>query len=182
MRTTPASESAVAWRTSVPAVRSSAPVARTPPAPGARDRLLNGDLDFLRADPRAGDADLWFLALHGGGGEDGRLQAVLATLGRPVTGSGMVGCALAMDKELSKRLFRDAGIATPAWLTGEPSAAEVEERLGWPVVVKAANGGSSLRLELVRGPDEWPAAVERSQKALSKCSPARMSRWKLMSV
>lgn len=138
-------------------------VGRTPPAPGARDRLLAGDLDFLRSDPRAGAADLWFLAIHGGGGEDGRLQALLATLGRPVTGSGMVGCALAMDKELSKRLFRDAGIATPDWLMGEPARAEVEGRLGWPVVVKAACGGSSLRLELVDGPDAWPAAVERSR-------------------
>lgn len=138
-------------------------VARTPPEPGARDRLLAGDLDALRNDPVAGGADLWFLALHGGGGEDGRLQALLATLGTPVTGSGMVGCALAMDKELTKRLLRDAGIATPDWLMGEPSMAEVEERLGWPVVVKAACGGSSLRLELVHGPEEWPGAVERSR-------------------
>lgn len=138
-------------------------VGRTPPAPGDRDRLLSGDLDFLRQDPEAGAADLWFLALHGGGGEDGRLQAILATLGKPLTGSGMVGCALAMDKELSKRLFRDAGIRTPDWLMGEPTAAEVEERLGWPVVVKAACGGSSLRLELVRDPGEWPGAVERSR-------------------
>lgn len=138
-------------------------VGRTPPAPGARDRLLAGDLGFLRNDPEAGDADLWFLALHGGGGEDGRLQALLGTLGVPVTGSGMVGCALAMDKEISKRLFRDAGIATPDWLMGEPAMSEVEDRLGWPVVVKAACGGSSLRLELVHGRDEWPGAVERSR-------------------
>lgn len=138
-------------------------VAADPPPPGARDRLLAGDLDFLRSDPQAGGADLWFLALHGGGGEDGSLQALLAATGTPFTGSGMVGCALAMDKELSKRLCRDAGIATPDWLMGEPPADVVEDRLGWPVVVKAACGGSSLRLELVRDRDAWPAAVARSR-------------------
>lgn len=138
-------------------------VGRTPPEAGARDRLLSGDPGFLRDDPVAGGADLWFVALHGGGGEDGRMQALLATLGIPFTGSGMVGCALAMDKEISKRLFRDAGVATPDWLVGEPTAEEVGSRLGWPVVVKAACGGSSLRLELVSGPEEWPGAVERSR-------------------
>ena len=134
-----------------------------PPGVRVEDRVLAGDLAFLRDDPVAGPADVYFLALHGGGGEDGRLQALLATLGTPFTGSGMVGCALAMDKDLSKRLFRDVGLDTPDWLVGEPSMAEVEARLGWPVVVKAASGGSSLRLELVHGPEEWPAAVERSR-------------------
>lgn len=138
-------------------------VGLTPPTPGARDRLLAGDLGFLRDDPAAGAAELHFLALHGGGGEDGRLQALLDALGTPYTGSGMVGCALAMDKELSKRLFRDGGVPTPDWLMGEPSADEVEARLGWPVVVKAACGGSSLRLELVHDRPEWDGAVERSR-------------------
>ncbi|NNF37737.1 MAG: D-alanine--D-alanine ligase [Gemmatimonadetes bacterium] len=138
-------------------------VPTVPPGTLVRDRVLGGDLSFLRDDPVAGAADVYFLALHGGGGEDGRLQALLEAVGTPYTGSGMVGCALAMDKELSKRLLRDAGIDTPDWLMGEPSRAEIEARLGWPVVVKAACGGSSLRLELVHGPAEWPAAVERSR-------------------
>jgi D-alanine-D-alanine ligase len=134
-----------------------------PPGARVRDRVLGGDLAFLSDDPIAGAADVYFLALHGGGGEDGRLQALLDAIGTPYTGSGMVGCALAMDKDLSKRLLRDAGIDTPDWLVGEPSRAEVEERLGWPVVVKAACGGSSLRLELVDGPEEWAGAVARSR-------------------
>lgn len=138
-------------------------VAITPPSPGARDRLLAGELSFLRDHPVAGRADLYFLALHGGGGEGGQLQALLDALGTPYTGSGMVGCALAMDKELQKRLFRDAGIATPDWLMGEPTADDVEMRLGWPVVVKAACGGSSLRLELVRERADWAGALERSR-------------------
>jgi D-alanine-D-alanine ligase len=135
----------------------------SPPHAQVRDRLLAGDLDFLRSDPVAGAADVFFLALHGGGGEDGRLQTLLDAIGVPFTGSGPVGCALAMDKDLTKRLLRDAGIPTADWLLDESDAEVVENRLGWPVVVKAACGGSSLRLELVRSRSEWDGAVERSR-------------------
>lgn len=135
----------------------------SPPHERVQDRLLVGDLDFLRADPLAGRADVFFLALHGGGGEDGRLQALLEAIGVPYTGSGPVGCALAMDKDLTKRLLRDAGVATADWLLDETDADIVEGRLGWPVVVKAACGGSSLRLELVKNRGEWSGAVERSR-------------------
>lgn len=135
----------------------------SPPHEQVRDRLLAGDLDFLRNDPVAGAAEVFFLALHGGGGEDGRLQTLLDALGLTYTGSGPVGSALAMDKDLTKRLLRDAGIPTADWLLDETDADLVEDRLGWPVVVKAACGGSSLRLELVRGRAEWDGAVARSR-------------------
>ena len=135
----------------------------SPPDERVRDRLLAGDLDFLRKDPAAGKAEVFFLALHGGGGEDGRLQTLLDAVGMPYTGSGPVGCALAMDKDLTKRLLRDAGIPTADWLLDETDADLVENRLGWPVVVKAACGGSSLRLELVRTRSEWDGAVARSR-------------------
>lgn len=135
----------------------------SPPHEQVRDRLLAGDLDFLRGDPVAGGAEVFFVALHGGGGEDGRLQALLEAIGVPYTGSGPVGCALAMDKDLTKRLLRDAAIPTADWLLDESNAEVVEGRLGWPVVVKAACGGSSLRLELVRERSEWDGALERSR-------------------
>ena len=54
------------------------------------------------------DADVVFLALHGGIGEDGTLQALLELLGERYTGSGMLGSAVSMDKDVSKRLLRDA--------------------------------------------------------------------------
>src|SRR5262245_15649538 len=57
-----------------------------------------------------------FLALHGGQGEDGTLQALLDLTRVPYTGSGHLASALAMDKDLSKRLFRDAGVRTPDWI------------------------------------------------------------------
>ena len=60
-------------------------------------------------------ADKVFLALHGSMGENGQLQAYLDSYGIRYTGSGYLGCALAMDKDVSKRLFRDAGVPTPDW-------------------------------------------------------------------
>lgn len=137
-------------------------VAPRPPAEGVEDRLLAGDLDFLRNDPVAGHADVFFVAMHGGAGEGGGLQALLDTLGVPYTGSDRVGCSLALDKDLSKRLMRDAGVQTPDWLLDEADGDRVGARLGWPVVVKAACGGSSLRLELVHDRSEWAGAHERS--------------------
>src|SRR5271156_2929534 len=62
------------------------------------------------------DADVVFLGLHGGHGEDGTIQALLELAGLPYTGSGHLGSALAMDKDLSKTLFRAAGVETAAWL------------------------------------------------------------------
>ena len=61
------------------------------------------------------DADVLFLALHGGRGEDGTLQTLLEMVGVPYTGSGRLGSAMAMDKDISKRLFRAAGVATADW-------------------------------------------------------------------
>lgn len=120
--------------------------------------------EFLEA-PAVREADVCFLALHGGAGEDGTLQALLSEAGVTYTGSDHLGCALAMDKDVSKRLVRDAGMATPPWLTAPPEldAARVVDRLGLPVVVKASGGGSSLRLEVARTPDEVADALERSR-------------------
>jgi D-alanine-D-alanine ligase len=124
--------------------------------------LATGDArDFIQH-PAVQDADLFFLALHGGLGEDGTLQAILDALGMPYTGSGMVGAGLAMDKDLTKRLLRDAGIPTPAWVAGPHSASEVAGHLGLPVIVKAARGGSSLRLVLAHDFSELQTAVEEA--------------------
>src|SRR5690606_34647640 len=79
-----------------------------PPGEAVEDLFARGDTGALADDPAVRGADVLFLALHGGIGEDGTVQAMLDLVGRPYTGSGMVGAALAMDKELSKRLLRDA--------------------------------------------------------------------------
>jgi D-alanine-D-alanine ligase len=122
-----------------------------------------GRLPELLQDRRLREVDVAFLALHGGAGEDGTVQALLEAARLPFTGSGMLGCALAMDKEVTKRLLRDDGVDTPDWLVGDPEPDEVEAELGLPVVVKAARGGSSLRLLLAhdRGEVEEGRAAAR---------------------
>ena len=93
-------------------------------------------------------AEVVFPALHGGMGEDGTLQALLDLGGVAYAGSGMLGCALAMDKDVTKRILREAGIRTPDWLVN-PTAAEAVERLGLPIIAKPVAGGSSVRLYLL---------------------------------
>jgi len=134
------------------------------------DLLLTGDTGLLTGDPRISDADLVFPALHGGRGEDGTIQTLLEMAGIPYVGSGRVGCALAMDKDLSKRLFRDAGVATPRWILAlsphqaTALAGEVEEELGLPLIVKPPAGGSTLGLSLVHHAGELPGAVALALK------------------
>jgi len=131
-----------------------------PPTKQALDLLETGDTTALTDVPEVSDADLFFLALHGGQGEDGTLQSLLEIVGVPYTGSGPTGCVLAMDKDLTKRLLRDAGIPTPDWTMGPgPTAEKVAVRLGLPLIVKAAHGGSSLRLRLAHDMQELADAV-----------------------
>jgi D-alanine-D-alanine ligase len=106
------------------------------------------------------DVDVVFLALHGGTGEDGHVQAVLDLAGLAYTGSNHTASAAAMDKDLSKRLFRAAGVPTADWLMAPAREREVAERLGWPVVVKANKQGSSVGLSIVRRGEDLAGAVE----------------------
>ncbi len=138
-------------------------VAPQPLPPGIRDRLAGGELRELLAHPVAGKADVYFLALHGGAGEDGTLQSLLDAEGVTYTGSDRIGCLLAMDKDLTKRLLRDARLATPPWVTNPDSADQVEREVGLPTVVKAAGGGSSLRLVLAHDRAELIAALEEGK-------------------
>ncbi|MDE2450019.1 MAG: D-alanine--D-alanine ligase [Gammaproteobacteria bacterium] len=110
------------------------------------------------------DVDVVFLALHGGAGEDGRIQAVLDLAGLPYTGSNHIASATAMDKDLSKRLFRAAGVPTADWRMAPVSAQEIAGALGWPVVVKPNKQGSTVGLSVVRGPDAFPAALSLAQR------------------
>lgn len=131
----------------------------------ARDLLITGDMGALTRDPRVADADLVFPALHGGSGEDGTIQTLLELAGVPYVGSGPVGCALAMDKDLSKRLLRDAAVFTPRWILtvgrreAEARLEEVGTELGFPLIVKPPSGGSTLGLSLVHDRSKLSAAV-----------------------
>jgi len=111
-------------------------------------------------------ADVVFPALHGGMGEDGTLQALLDLAGVRYAGSGMLGCALSMDKDVTKRMLRAAGIPTPDWLVS-PTADQVMERIGVPVIAKPVAGGSSVRLSLLRTEPEVTAAVAEDADAPS---------------
>ena len=107
------------------------------------------------------DAEVLFLAVHGGALEGGTLQAVLDVIGVPYTGSGPLASALAMDKDLSKRLFRAAGVPVPAWFMAPPLAAEdVTTALGWPVIIKPSKQGSSVGLTLVKRAQDLSEAVK----------------------
>jgi len=105
------------------------------------------------------DVDVVFLALHGGAGEDGRIQAVLDLAGLPYTGSNHIASATAMDKDLSKRLFRAAGVPTADWRMAPVTAAEIAGTLGWPVVVKPNKQGSTVGLSVVRSAEALAPAL-----------------------
>jgi D-alanine-D-alanine ligase len=110
-------------------------------------RMLSNGLGEL---PAVRDADVLFLSVHGGSGEGGTLQAVLDVIGVPYTGSGPLASALAMDKDLAKRLFRAAGVPVPAWFMTPVAPEDVTTALGWPVIVKPSKGGSTVGLSLVK--------------------------------
>lgn len=130
----------------------------------------------LREDPADGlfgpgvldlcaQADMVFLALHGTCGEDGRVQATFDLLGIPYTGSGYLGSAIAMDKNLTKRLVAEQGVRTPNWELLKYEQGEISalvQRLEVPCVIKVLRGGSSLGVSIVKSREELAAALEDS--------------------
>src|SRR3954449_10848130 len=110
------------------------------------------------------DADVLFLALHGGRGEDGTIQTLLEMVGVPYTGSGRLGSAMAMDKDISKRLFRLAGVPTADWVMAPAARSQVERQFGWPVVVKPSKQGSTVGLTVVKRAEEYNEAVALARR------------------
>lgn len=107
-------------------------------------------------------ADVTFLALHGDMGEDGSLQATLDNYGIKYTGSGHVGSLLAMDKDISKRMLRPAGVPTPDWiyfdvLHDDPD--RILREIGLPCVVKPTACGSSVGVSIVEDESQLAAAL-----------------------
>ncbi len=142
----------------------SAGVAPEPPTAQAIDALRSRAMVFSPAAFDVRDVDVVFLALHGGAGEDGRLQAMLDLAGMRYTGSNHIASAAAMDKDLSKRLFRAAGVPTADWRMARAGVAQVESSLGWPVIVKPNKQGSTVGLSVVRDGSQLDAAVAKAQR------------------
>ena len=118
-----------------------------------QDLIGPGVLDACRA------ADIVFLAMHGEEGENGKLQALLDLYGVRYTGSGYLGSALAMNKSLTKSLLAQAGIPVPGGVTVHKGQNPYPDP-GFPCVVKPCSGGSSVGTSIVRGPEEYAAALE----------------------
>jgi len=113
--------------------------------------------------------DVAFVAMHGLGGEDGTVQELLEILGIPFTGPGVAACARCMDKVLAKHELRGAGVRTPDWFAFNETAfrelgaadalSDLEQRLGFPLVVKPSRGGSALGVKFAASWFEVPEAL-----------------------
>lgn len=134
---------------------------------------------------RAERPDACYIALHGKYGEDGTIQELLEFLGIPYTGPGVTASALAWDKSVAKRLFVEAGIPTPAWITlttdafkemGAATALDLVPAAvdGFPVVVKPSKQGSALGLARVESAEALPEAL---LSALSFGEAALVEKW-----
>jgi len=135
-------------------------VAPEPPDETSLDLLRSGDVTAITRAPELEGVDVFFLALHGGTGEGGQLQALLELVGVPFTGSGMLGSAMAMDKDITKRLMRFAGVPTPDWLMAPVLLEDIEEQIVFPCVVKPSKQGSSVGMTVVRQSADLEPAVE----------------------
>lgn len=110
--------------------------------------------------------DRVFNIIHGRGGEDGVLQGVLEVLGIPYTGSGVMASALTMDKLRTKLCWKGSGLVTPLWclLKDESDLDSCIENLGFPVIVKPAQEGSSIGMSKAGNRDELQKAFTLAAK------------------
>ena len=116
-------------------------------------------------------ADIVFLALHGRTGEDGRVQATLDLLGIPYTGSGYLGSAIAMDKDLTKRVVAPLGVKTPAWMLVESDGMDIDAVIAQaklPCVVKPDDSGSSIGVSIANDAAELRTALEAAAREGSR--------------
>ncbi len=141
---------------------------------GVLQALQSVGVDAFAFDPaeralnelKAEGVDRCFIALHGRGGEDGTVQGALELLGIPYTGSGVMASSIAMDKIMTKRVWRYEGIPTPDWRMVS-SVADCEQALaalGAPMIVKPAREGSSIGLTKVTDPAQCAAAYEAAAR------------------
>jgi D-alanine-D-alanine ligase len=148
---------------------------------------VDGDIDAVPADPLPEDGrtvgavwcekvkacDVAFLALHGGTGEDGTVQGLLELTGIPYTGSGVLASSLAMDKDIAKRLFVQAGVPTPRWITFDDTERdEIEDIIGsvggFPSVIKPVSEGSTVGLTVVQSRNDIAGALETGHQVSTR--------------
>jgi D-alanine-D-alanine ligase len=148
-------------------IRSGVEVVRALTSLGYDARTLDFDerfLDSLR-ELRPG---VVFIALHGPGGEDGHVQALLEYLSIPYTGSGVEASALSMDKHLTKKLLAAEGLPTPVWDLFDLSGGTLPllpGSLDLPLVIKPRFEGSSAGVAIVRTHEEWTSAMLDASKS-----------------
>ena len=119
------------------------------------------------ADLQAAKPDFAFIALHGKGGEDGTMQALLEKMKIPYSGSRVLGSALAMDKVRSKNLWRGLSLPTPAFacLDATCNFTAVLASLGGTAFVKPADEGSSIGMSLVKTAEQLKAAYQSTAES-----------------
>ena len=123
--------------------------------------MFDGSADLFKA-ISAGGIDRVFNLMHGPGGEDGAIQGALQLMNIPITGTGLLGSAVSMDKVRSKWIWEQQGINTPPFVLlrkGGVLADEVIEKWGMPLFVKPAGLGSSIGISKVEQAEEIPAAI-----------------------
>lgn len=151
-------------------IRSGSEVARALSSLGYDVQSLDYDERFLDA-IRQLKPDLVFIALHGPGGEDGHVQALLEYLSIPYTGSGLEAAALSMDKHLTKKLLAAEGLPTPVWDLFDLSGGTLPllpGSLDLPLVVKPRFEGSSAGVTIVHTHEEWTTAMLDASKSYSQ--------------
>src|ERR1700704_1637612 len=144
---------------------STGKVGTEPPSLESLSKVAEGTfLSNLTSMKEVKEADVAFLALHGGQGEDGTIQALLDMAYVKYTGSGHLSSALAMDKDLSKKLFRMEDVKTADWLMAPATTEQVEGILGLPVIVKPSKQGSTVGLSLVKKREDLAPAIAEASK------------------
>jgi D-alanine-D-alanine ligase len=151
-------------------IRSGSEVVRALNSLGYDAQPLDYDDRFLDA-LRQLKPDLVFIALHGPGGEDGHVQALLEYLSIPYTGSGLEAAALSMDKHLTKKLLAAEGLPTPVWdlfdLTGG-TLPLLPGSLDLPLVIKPRFEGSAVGVAIVHTHEEWTSAMLEASKSYAQ--------------
>lgn len=151
-------------------IRSGSEVVRALHSLGYDTQTLDYDDRFLDA-LRQLEPDLVFIALHGPGGEDGHVQALLEYLSIPYTGSGVEAAALSMDKHLTKKLLAAEGLPTPVWdlfdLTGG-TLPLLPGSLDLPLVIKPRFEGSAVGVAIVHTHEEWTSAMLEASKSYAQ--------------
>ncbi|MBV8373323.1 MAG: D-alanine--D-alanine ligase [Candidatus Eremiobacteraeota bacterium] len=151
-------------------IRSGERVLQALQALGYEASALDYDADFIER-IRERVPDVVFNALHGPGGEDGHVQAILEYLSIAYTGSGLEASSLSMDKHLTKKLIAGEGLPTAAWDLFDLSGGTLPllpGSLDLPLVIKPRYEGSSAGVTIVRTHEQWTTAMLAASKAYAQ--------------